>query len=251
MLRPAGAEEIPRRPFSLHPNLSEGLSVKKILLVEGPHPIDGLSSALFRRRECVLLVASSGAEALTVAKADQPDLVMYDARLTDYSPEEFVKALHGKHDEIPVIVIADIALVLRETAMLRSGASAVIFHPIDQIALNTKVCELVGISMRRHVRTFVKMKVDATIGAQTLFATISNVSLGGVLVDSERPMKIGDIIKLSFFLPGDDVPITVISKVVRSVGTEGQSFGCQFLDISDSCRHRIHSFVTASDGDTP
>lgn len=223
--------------------------MKKILLVEGPHPIDGLSSALFRRRECVLLVASSGSEALEVAAADHPDLVMYDARLPDFTPEDFVRTLQGAHEDVPVIVVADIALVLRETAMLRSGASAVLYHPLDQVALNTKVCELVGISMRRHVRTFVKMKVDATIGARTLFATISNVSLGGVLVDSEQPMKIGDIIKLSFFLPGDDVPITVISKVVRTVGSEEQSFGCQFLDLSDSCRHRIHEFVTAADGD--
>jgi DNA-binding response OmpR family regulator len=225
------------------------LHVKKVLVVEGARPIEGLSGSLFKRRECTLMVASSGAEALSLSETDHPDLVLYDAGMTDLSPDDFVQALHSADADTPVIVVIDPEQSSREGHMLRAGASAVVVRPVDEIALNSKVCELLGISLRRHLRTFVKMKVDATVGAQTLFATISNISLGGVLVDCDRPMTMGDIIKLSFFLPGDDVPITVISKIVRMVGSTGNHYGCQFLDLSDSSRHRIHEFVTAAEGD--
>ena len=218
--------------------------MKKILLVEGSFPIDGISGSLFRRRECVLQVASSGAEALGVAETDPPDLVLHDARLTDFSPVDFVRALHSGKPGLPVIVVVGPEQEIHEGSILKAGAAAVLVQPLDEIAVNALMCDLLGISLRRHVRTFVKMKVDATLGAQTQFATISNISLGGVLVDSERAMHVGDIVKLSFFLPGDDVAITVITKVVR---TEGQapSYGCQFLDLSDPARLRIHDFVTA------
>ena len=120
-------------PWGGRPPVPEGPSVKKILLVEGPQPIDGLSSALFRRRECVLQVASSGTEALSIAEGDRPDLVMYDARLKDFSPEDFVQALNSAETEIPVIIVADLDAVLREGAILRGGASAVLFRPLDPL----------------------------------------------------------------------------------------------------------------------
>ena len=218
--------------------------MKKILLVEGPFPIDGISSSLFRRRECVLQVASSGAEALAAAETDRPDLVLYDARLTDFSSVDFVRALHSGAADVPVIVVGGPEQDLPEDPILQAGAAAFMVQPLDEIAINALMCDLLGISLRRHVRTFVKMKVDATLGVQMQFATISNISLGGVLVDSERPMHLGDIVKLSFFLPGDDVPITVISKVVRATA-QSSSYGCQFMDLSEAARARIHEFVMA------
>lgn len=226
--------------------------MKKILVVESNDPIEGLSSALFRRRECVLDVASSGAEALTSADKATPDLVLYDALVTDFSPEDFVQALHSSAggEDTPVLVLLQQGEAAREKTILQAGANAVLFRPTRDVDLNAKVCELLGISLRRHVRTFVKMKVDATVGATTAFATISDISLGGVMIETDHPITVGEIIKLSFFLPNDDDAITVISKVVREVPKEdGQGYGCQFMDLTDSSRKRIHDFVTAAEGD--
>jgi DNA-binding response OmpR family regulator len=227
--------------------------MKRILVVEGSQPVEGLSSSLFKRRECTLLVASSGAEGLALAEVERPELVIYDARVGDFSAEDFVQALHSTEggDELPVLVVLDETEREREGPILRAGASAVVFRPPDEIEMNAKVCELLGISLRRHVRTFVKMKVDATLGAATHFATIANISLGGVLIETDKRVRPGDIIKLSFFLPGDDDAITVITKVVREVptGGEGRGYGCQFLDLTDSARTRIHEFVTATSED--
>jgi DNA-binding response OmpR family regulator len=227
--------------------------LKRILVVESTRPVDGLSGSLFRRRECTLLVASSGAEALALAEKEMPELIIYDDNVGDFTSEDFVQALHSREgsDEVPVMVILDQGDEAREGPILRAGASAVVFHPPDEIEMNAKVCELLGISLRRHVRTFVKMKVDATLGASTHFATIGNISLGGVLIETEQRVRAGDIIKLSFFLPGDDEAITVISKVVREVPAagEGRAYGCQFLDLSDVARTRIHEFVSAAEDD--
>ena len=230
--------------------------MKKILVVESNRPVQGLSSSLFRRRECTLEVASSAKEALELARKSQPDLVVHDALVEDAPPEEFMEELNAGRDpgeEIPVMVVLPEDSESDEGALLRAGASAVVRRPADEVEMNVKVCELLGISLRRHLRTFVKMKVDATVGAATHFATISNISLGGVLIDTEKPIRLGEILKLSFFLPGDDDAITVFAKAVReeNPGSPGpvKSYGCQFLDLSDSARKRIHDFVTSTEGD--
>lgn len=227
------------------------MSAKKILVVESNRPIEGLSAALFRRRECVLDVASSGAEALAIAEQSPPDLVILDALVDDYSPADFAGALHSgpAGDEVPVLVLLDEDSTADPDDLRDAGASAVLNRPASEIDLNVAVCELLGISLRRHVRTFVKMKVDATVGQSTHFATIANISLGGVLVQSEHPIRLGEIIKLSFFLPGDDDSVSPIARVVREVPGEDGGYGCEFLDLSESARRRIHDFVTSSEGD--
>jgi CheY-like chemotaxis protein len=230
------------------------MTAKKILVVESNQPIEGLSGALFRRRECVLEVASSGAEGLAAAERQPPDLVLLDALIEDLTPEEFVHALHSDRagEGVPVIVVlgddasADEA---RQRTVLAAGAAVVLHRPASAVELNVRVCDCLGISLRRHVRTFVKMKVDATVGAATHFATISNISLGGVLVQSDHPIALGEIIKLSFFLPGDDDPITTFAKVVREGRGAEKGYGCQFLDLPDASRERIHAFVTSAEGD--
>lgn len=220
--------------------------MKKILLVEGSMPLEGLSGSLFRRRECILEVASSAGEALEVSDSSRPDLVLYDARVKDMAADEFVGALRSlSGDPIPVIAFVDPGDARREAQLKKMGADAVFPRPPDEIALNARMCELLDISLRRHLRTFVKIKVDATVGGSTHFATISNISLGGVLVDSDKPIPIGEVVKLSFFLPGDDVPITVIGQVRRQANPERNSYGCEFMDLSDVQRQRIHEFVTA------
>jgi CheY-like chemotaxis protein len=227
------------------------MPAKKILVVESNHPIEGLSGALFRRRECVLEVASSGAEGLAAAEKHAPDLVLLDGRIDDYPAEDFVQALHSSAagESVPVIVILDPEEGLREQAVLKAGARSVVYRPADEIELNANVCEALGISLRRHVRTFVKMKVDATVDAGTHFATISNISLGGVLIQTDHPVQLGEIIKLSFFLPGDDDPIGAIAKVVREGRGAERGYGCAFLDLPDTSRQRILEFVTAAEGD--
>ena len=228
--------------------------MKKILIVESNRPIEGLSGSLFRRRECILEVASSGSEALGLAEKNRPDVVIYDGLVADFSPEEFVRALHSSQvtDDVRVVVMLHEGEEKREGPILRAGASAVLFQPTSEVDLNAKVCEVLGISLRRHLRTFVKMKVDTTVGATTHFATISNISLGGVLIETDKAIRKGEIIKLSFFLPGDDDPIQAIARIVRALTSgENKAYGCQFLDLSDSAKLRIHEFVTAGDGDDP
>ena len=227
--------------------------MKKILVVESSQPIEGLSGALFRRRECVLEVASSAAEAIARASEAAPDLILFDAFIDDFSVEDFVQAVQSAEvggEPLPVLIILEKEREDEGTRMLQAGASAVLMRPADEIELNVKVCELIGISLRRHLRTFVKLKVEATIGQTTRFATVSNISLGGAALETDGKLPLGEIVKLQFFLPGDDDAISVIGKVVRDAEDEGpSSYGCQFLDLTEGDRHRIHDFVTSTEGD--
>jgi DNA-binding response OmpR family regulator len=226
--------------------------MKTILVVESSRPIEGLSGSLFRRRECVLAVASSAAEAIARCGDEPPDLLILDALVDDFSVEDLVQALQSSEEtaDVPVLVVLDEEREAEEGRLLRSGAAAVVLRSADEVELNSKVCELLGISLRRHLRTFVKLKVEATVGKASRFATIANISLGGVALETDARLQVDDFVKLQFFLPGDDEAIAVIGKVVRQGSAEtGRAYGCQFLDLTEDGRRRIHRFVTSAEGD--
>jgi len=224
--------------------------MKTILLVEGPIPVRELSGSLFRRRECVLDVASSGSEALDRVRERAPDLVLYDSRVPDLDPASFVESLADEHGSVPVIALLEEHEAERDIKVLEAGASAVLVRPIDEIDLNATIRDVLGIQLRRHLRMFVKIRVDATVGESTHFATIRDLSLSGVRIESERPVRIGDVVKLAFFLPNDDVPVMALCRVVREAGGEPPCHGCEFVGLSVDERQRIHDFLnTVEAGD--
>jgi hypothetical protein len=66
---------------------------------------------------------------------------------------------------------------------------------------------------------------------QPIVGTILNISLGGVLVDLERPVKSGDIVTLRFNLQGEVILQNVLGLVKRCEESEGKYLtGLEFVD---------------------
>jgi len=68
---------------------------------------------------------------------------------------------------------------------------------------------------------------------QPITGTILNISLGGVLVDLEHPVKSGDIVTLRFNLQGEVILQNVLGLVKRSEESEGKFLtGIEFVERS-------------------
>lgn len=71
-----------------------------------------------------------------------------------------------------------------------------------------------------------------------------NISVGGMLVKTEKTLEEGIALRLEFQLPGEAKPIQATG-VVQHV-MPGSFMGIRFVDLSEADRRRIEGYVEAA-----
>ena len=91
-------------------------------------------------------VAGSGMEALEMASAEQPDVILLDVMMPQLDGPSTLKALRARHDTAHIPVIFCTAKAQRhEVEHFRSlGAVGVIAKPFDPMTLATDVAALIA-----------------------------------------------------------------------------------------------------------
>ncbi len=100
---------------------------------------------------------------------------------------------------------------------------------------------------RRTLRAQVIFEDESGEGFIYFYST--DVSLGGVFLESDIPLKIGTRVFLSFALRDGETLIRSIGRVVRVERESAESpyavgMGVQFVDLPDSARERLQGYVT-------
>lgn len=107
----------------------------------------------------------------------------------------------------------------------------------------TKVAEK-RIYQRRPHRTQVVFEDE--FGEGLFYVYSMDVSMGGLFLESDIPLKIGTMLLLSFALPGHRRPVRVTGKVVRRIeGAHGRGggLGISFLGLSELTMKRLQEFL--------
>ena len=76
----------------------------------------------------------------------------------------------------------------------------------------------------------------------------TNISQGGMFINSRTPLPVGTEVKLMFELPGATFPFDLVGRVTRVVRWEDEvrqapGMGIEFTDIDREKRDRIEAFV--------
>ena len=91
----------------------------------------------------------------------------------------------------------------------------------------------------------VKATVAGEMGNVKFTASAINISSTGILIESEQPLNIRDIINCSFLLPGT-LAISVTGEIVRILKKPAgniHQYGIRFTSISASAQRIIEDFV--------
>lgn len=129
-----------------------------------------------------------------------------------------------------------------------AGADDVMVAPFTPEELLARLGEILQVpeSQRRHVRALFGVSFDGKTVTGTFLGNTVNVSEGGMLIEADQELGIGDRLECRFFLPGDQRPVDVKGKVVRRAPeVEGQmtAFGVIFQSVSDEDMARIRNYV--------
>ena len=75
----------------------------------------------------------------------------------------------------------------------------------------------------------------------------TDISRGGLFINTKNPLPVGTMVKLIIQLPGAAFPVDMVGRVTRVNGDAevkaGPGMGIEFTDLDGAKRERIESFV--------
>jgi CheY-like chemotaxis protein len=222
-------------------------ATKTILLLDGAKLFLRFEETILQRRDWRLLSANSAAEALAVLEGDTPELVVMDHLLPDMKGADFVRRIRATPglSQTPILLLSARGSETAVADCMSAGANAFLFKPVLRQTLCALVEELIHVQARRHVRTLVRLQVDARHDASFFLGQSVNLSAGGMLVETSRELACDQEIDLRFQVPACHEPFVTRARVVRCERMErgGWSTGLEFVAMSDAQRAIIDAFV--------
>lgn len=109
----------------------EKLAQARVLLVDDEVQDRSCLAKILEHAGFSVDVADDGAQALSVAERQRPDVVVTDLRMPNMCGDELLRELHDRERELPVIIITGHADVPSAVAAMRAGAEDYVTKPVD------------------------------------------------------------------------------------------------------------------------
>ena len=219
--------------------------MKKILIADGLAPFIREETTILDRGAFEIFTASSGLDALEIHRANKMDLILADLNTPGLAGDELAREIRETPElkRVSIIMITSLKKADLERCV-SCGANDYITRPIDSRKLLEKVAWLIDVRERKDIRVLIKARVIGSYGQEPFFGTTCNISISGLLLESEKILARGDEISTSFFLP-DIERITARGLVVRVARQERMfHYGIRFLELPERDGKIIADYIS-------
>ena len=116
----------------------------KILIVDDEERNRKLLDVLLQTEGYQTLSAESGAEALSLAASEEPDLILLDLMMPDMDGFDVTRSLKSNPatSDIPIMIVSALDDVAARRRLLASGADEFINKPVDRWELSLRLEKL-------------------------------------------------------------------------------------------------------------
>jgi hypothetical protein len=142
-----------------------------------------------------------------------------------------------------VVALARGDFAAHELSLLEAGVNAVLRLP-PGADWDDRLFRLIHVPARREVRVGVSLQLDLGLGAtgDTFTAQALNLSMNGMLIETGRPLQVGDDLNFALALRDDDPEVRGGGTVVRHAGAPYR-YGMELTQVKGDGRVRIKQFV--------
>lgn len=224
------------------------MNTKKILLVDDMKVVLDLEKTFLKRSGCQVLTAKSGTEALETIRSETPDLVFLDLLMPDMDGDKVCELIRKDEmfKDMPIIMVSGSGKKEDIERCREAGCDDYLTKPIKQKDLLDKAARVLKIPQRQALRVYVQMRVEGEVGAEAFYGESENISLGGMLIKSEVPLKKGTVVKIRFLLPGQQYHVDVKGEVIRADEVSFKpdyGLGIIFQDAGSIAKEMIKDFI--------
>lgn len=225
----------------------KGVIMKKILVTSNVMTILEKEKSLLNREDIKLFSTATTDDVLAIHRAEKVDIIIAELHTPGMKSEELCSTIRS--DKI-LSKVSMIILCPDNTTDIEKGtrckANAVLTLPIDLARLLEKVRQLLEISWRESYRVLVNVSVSGTSKDKSFFCRSGNISITGMLIETEKVFEKGDQLTCSFFLP-DSAQIKTTGEIVRVMkqvaGSKTCQYGIKFSALSAEAKSAIEVFV--------
>ncbi len=174
-------------------------------------------------------------------------LANYDLIIIEYSAKDLNALIENKKDllkEANLIVIAE-NLSQKENLQKIFPDASILIKPILPKELNEEAAQKLCIPYRVPIKILVRFQL---LEGQSSFAlgTITNISINGLLLETEKKLAVDTPLKLSFYLASSGGYVEAYGKVIRTSPSFSPKFNCygvKFTKIEDCFLEKIKKFI--------
>ena len=222
--------------------------MKKVLLVD--HILEDIADkeSVLNRADVRILRAASAKEAFRLHKKERVDLIVAELDLPVQGGDMLCSMIRqeGKLRNVSIILVCgDTPEELKRAA--GCGANARLTKPLHMESLLLKAAQLLEVPARRSYRLILMTHVDCMLGKMKFFCITGNISVSGMMIETDKQLSQGDWLTYSFFLPGLS-KIEVNGEAVRllRLPTNAYSYGIRFINLTSDHRAEIENFVAVT-----
>lgn len=211
-----------------------------ILLVDDSGLFRGAAEEVLRRTGCDTLSASSGTEALDVARRSRPQMIVVKASMARMTGLDLCRVLKAD-PAFAKTPIAVVALPGTEEEARRAGADAVLPLPLDPEAFFAVIRRYLQVVPREEARAAVEWSITFWRDGVQYSGTIRDLSRGGFFVKTAARQPVGARLDVSFDVPVENGVRTIVAEaiVVRAGRDAELGLGCRFFQLSAASRQNL------------
>jgi CheY-like chemotaxis protein len=212
-----------------------------LLIVDDMKSFLDLEKAFLRRADCRVLTAATGLEAIRVAQAEQPDLIILDIEMPELNGIEATRILKANRATaaIPIVIFSS---TTRKDEAMAAGAQEFVSKPVDEERFLDTVQRYVPLQFRKDERKTLSTGVRFSRDQEHGEGKLTDISVSGCFLVTNTPLWVGDSLRLFFSLPMPEV-VKEIQAEAMVVRKAQHGFGLGFTDISEGAKLFIGEFV--------
>ena len=220
--------------------------MKKIIIAR--NLLDDLeeSNSIFKRSGITFFPAWSSEEILNLHGVKRADLIIIDAVLPLMGGAKLCSRIRSDAElkYVSIIVIGDET----ESSLSQcrdAGANVVIRRPLEPGMLLWQVSEQLVVPHRKDMRVLLRASIKGMEGNTPFFARSQNISLSGMLLETDRVLTPGNRLTCAFNIAHSEVILTCVVERVETTASKRNRYGVRFLNCDTRSLIIIENFVNA------
>ena len=207
------------------------------------------SNTILKRSSITFFPALSSEEILNLHGVKRADLIITDAALPLMGGAELCSRIRGdaELEYVSIIVVCD-ETENSVSPYQEAGANVVIRRPLNPGMLLWQASELLVIPHRKDMRVLLRVTMEGRGGDASFFAHSQNISISGLLLETERVLTPGDQLTCAFNVAHSEVTLTGMVIRVETTASKKSRYGVRFLDCDTRSLIIIENFVNAPQG---
>jgi CheY-like chemotaxis protein len=230
-----------------------GMATKKILLVDDTKLFLELEKNFLKLSPVRILTASSGEEALEIARSEHPDLIFMDIHMPGMGGVACCREMKSDSTlrTIPIVMVSSCGKEEDVEQCRKAGCDGYVTKPVDRRLFLEKARTYLDSIERRGVRIPCRMTVSCKVNGHALRAESADLSIGGAYLAAEQSVVENTELTIAFTLHEPEETAIASKGRVAWVNSDKSrkkpslpvGFGVEFTEIPDYASAAVRAFV--------